>query len=251
MNDQGKRNGAAFYIALCCCVAVIGIVGYAGRYTAMKRNAEQASRSASANIIPYTQPTPPVPPAAATAAPEASTPEPESESGQSGVRREAAVSTSASASALAKRPDPTPTASPAPAISVTFAAPCGGRVIKEISADELEYNPVLGDWRTHNGIDIALSEGERVKAVCPGTVVEVFSGILGETVIVSCDDGISVVYGCLAGTDGINVGDAIQTGQDMGSAGSTGGEAVTEPHLHLEIIKDGEPVDPRDLIVFK
>ena len=70
-----------------------------------------------------------------------------------------------------------PAASPAPAAS---AAPSGsvggspgfwrGKVLAPYSGDELVYNATLGDWRTHNGVDVAAAAGEAVPAVRAGRV---------------------------------------------------------------------------------
>lgn len=40
-------------------------------------------------------------------------------------------------------------------------APLVGEEVAAFSVDELTYNETLGDWRTHDGIDIAAEVGTR------------------------------------------------------------------------------------------
>ena len=52
--------------------------------------------------------------------------------------------------------DHTPVAAEAPRLVV---APLRGDVLTAFSMEELVYSPTLGDWRTHNGVDIAAVPG--------------------------------------------------------------------------------------------
>lgn len=52
--------------------------------------------------------------------------------------------------------DHTPVAAEAPHLVVT---PLRGDVLTAFSMEELVYSPTLGDWRTHNGVDIAAQPG--------------------------------------------------------------------------------------------
>lgn len=233
MNKSEKKNGAAFYIALCCCVAVIGLVGYIGRYASSGADKNEPAENASAELVPTSTPIMLNP----TEPPDTATPVKTSAPGKS----ESAVQTSAEV----KEKKPVKTPEPA-----KFGIPCSGSIIKEMSGEELEYNKVLGDWRTHNGADISADAGAQIKAVHSGTVAEIFDGALGETVITDCKNGFTVVYGCLAGTDALTVGQEIKEGDVVGTVGATGSENVTEPHLHIELIKDGQHVNPHDYIKF-
>lgn len=232
MNKKESKNGAAFYIALCCCVAVIGLVGYAGRLAGTRT--DEPTRNASADLVPESTPVMLTDPTAAPEKPKADAAKPKA------VQTSAKAAEPTSAPKTVQKPESTP--------APDFKPPCSGRIIAQMSGDALEYNKILCDWRTHDGVDIAVGENEQVKAVHSGTVTEVYSGVLGETVIVDCKNGFTAVYGCLSGTDALSVGQEIAAGYVIGTAGRTGGENVTEPHLHLELIKDGENVNPLDYI---
>ena len=62
--------------------------------------------------------------------------------------------------------------SPASSSAQPAAAPSmPGRVLNAFSGDELVYNKTLGDWRTHNGVDYACTQGAAVAAPVAGKVV--------------------------------------------------------------------------------
>src|SRR5699024_5051625 len=63
-----------------------------------------------------------------------------------------------------------PPASPAPA----FVPPVSGQTLAGFSGDELVYSETLGDWRTHNGIDLAADAGDEVRCARAGTVSAVY-----------------------------------------------------------------------------
>lgn len=94
----------------------------------------------------------------------------------------------------------------------------------------------------HKGIDIACREGTPVLAAASGWVV--FSGWtlgLGHTVIISHGSGYVTVYG----HNSINLvrnRQSVERGQRIALSGNSG--YSSGPHLHFEIIKHGQPLDP-------
>ncbi len=109
--------------------------------------------------------------------------------------------------------------------------------------------PTAGASTWHDGIDIGASEGEPVKAILGGKVVaKDYDNGGGYYVKIDHGDGrVSTYMHMQAGsTDGINVGDEIAQGQQIGAVGNTG--ISTGPHLDIRITKDGKYVDPLTVI---
>lgn len=128
--------------------------------------------------------------------------------------------------------------------------PCGGRVIAACSVDDLVYCKAMDDWRTHNGADIAAAEGDSVKAAADGTVSQVYEDdLLGVVVVIDHGNGISSLYGNLQSYDFIRTGTQVRAGDIIGGVGKPGAlEKELEPHLHFEVIKDGEYQNPSDFL---
>ncbi len=96
--------------------------------------------------------------------------------------------------------------------------------------------------RQHRGLDIAAPTGTPIRAARAGTVS--FAGRrggFGNTVVVDHGQGVSTLY-AHASTIDVNVGDRVRAGAPIAKVGSTG--RSTGPHLHFEIRRDGEAVDP-------
>ena len=95
----------------------------------------------------------------------------------------------------------------------------------------------------HTGLDFAASRGTPIRAVAPGTITEVGpAGAYGNRTVETLDDGTQLWY-CHQEAIGVQVGDEVSAGQEIGLVGSTGN--TTGPHLHLEVRPGaGDPVDP-------
>lgn len=96
--------------------------------------------------------------------------------------------------------------------------------------------------RLHKGIDLGAPKGTRVQV--PGAGVVTFSGTKGasgEVVIIDHGEGVETLYAHLDKRL-VNKGDRVEQGQILGLVGSTG--KATGPHLHWELHRDGEVVDP-------
>ena len=73
--------------------------------------------------------------------------------------------------------------------------PIEGEVIWEYSNGELVKSETLGVWKTHDGMDIAASEGTDVKAACAGKVKEIKDDPLwGICVVIDHGDGYETHY---------------------------------------------------------
>ncbi|MDD2553646.1 MAG: M23 family metallopeptidase [Desulfotomaculaceae bacterium] len=100
----------------------------------------------------------------------------------------------------------------------------------------------MRNGRPHEGIDIAVEEGTPVRVSAGGQII--FAGprgTYGLAVIVDHGGGVRTLYAhCsrLLVTEGKNV----DAGDIIALSGNTG--RSTGPHLHLEVLKNGVPLDP-------
>lgn len=133
--------------------------------------------------------------------------------------------------------------------SPSYRFPVSGEVIRTYSVDALQYDETMGDWRTHNGIDISCGMGDEVMAVADGTVEEIYEDVLeGTIIILKHEEGmVSKVCG-LAPEARVLVGDVVKAGDVIGTAGNTmKTESLMECHVHLVMKKDGQYIDPLSL----
>jgi len=94
----------------------------------------------------------------------------------------------------------------------------------------------------HQGIDLASPEGTYLTATHAGTVIESgFDAGLGNYVKIGIPSGEEVIYGHMQ-HGFLNKGDRVSPGDQVGTVGQTGN--ATGPHLHFEVRRDGQPVDP-------
>lgn len=131
-----------------------------------------------------------------------------------------------------------------------FIIPIQGAIINDYSGEELVYSETMKDWRTHNGIDIAAAVDGSVVAVADGIVELVAdNGMLGRTVVILHSNGIRTIYSNLAEGNEVQVGDEVTQGTVIGRIGtSAAAEAAETPHLHFEVSKNEEIVNPHDYI---
>jgi murein DD-endopeptidase MepM/ murein hydrolase activator NlpD len=111
----------------------------------------------------------------------------------------------------------------------------------------MRMHPVLGYRRMHTGIDIAGASGASIVAANGGTVrVASWEGGYGNTVIIDHGGGIASLYAHCSSIL-VKVGTKVDTGNTIAKIGSTG--VSTGPHLHFEIRKSGEPIDPLNYLM--
>ena len=132
-----------------------------------------------------------------------------------------------------------------------FIAPVNGAIIKPFSKSELIYSNTMDDWRTHTGIDISCPYGTEVLASEDGEIKNVEYNInYGNTVTLECGEYI-IVYTSLSTDVYVNKGDRVKKGTIIGkTSDSCMSEICDKPHIHFEVIKNGEHIDPLDIITF-
>mgnify|MGYP004506345217 FL=1 len=125
--------------------------------------------------------------------------------------------------------------------------PVEGRILNAFSGDELVYNKTLGDWRTHNGVDYACTQGAAVAAPVAGKVVSAGAeGNWGTVVVLQDAQGRSWRL-CGVADPAVKAGETVAAGQKLGTVGTVGCECAEESHIHVEV-KQGEAyLDPAKL----
>ena len=135
---------------------------------------------------------------------------------------------------------------------IKFIAPVKGEVLREFAKDSLVYSDTLEEWITHTGVDIKADKTTVVKAAAKGKVESIKNDPrYGLTVIVSHDGGYKTVYANLLTAEYVVEGEDLEEGQTIGTVGNSASfEVADDYHLHFELIKDGEYLNPCNLIEF-
>ncbi len=136
-----------------------------------------------------------------------------------------------------------------------FINPTGGALIKEHSVEVPVFSVTMEDYRTHNGIDIYVQNGERILAAASGTVKEIWEDpMMGTCISISHTGGAETIYKNLSPEipEGIAVGAPISEGTFIAVGGESALiEVSEEPHVHFEMKINGESVDPCEYIDFE
>ena len=133
--------------------------------------------------------------------------------------------------------------------SVFYYFPLGDKISKAYSNGELTKNKTTDDWRTHNGVDIAGNQSDEVKAICDGEITEVKDDTLWGTIVtINHSNGIIATYSGLQKDSTLKPGATVKANEKIGLLGEIPIEKDDGIHLHLEIMKDGNPVSPSDYL---
>lgn len=122
-----------------------------------------------------------------------------------------------------------------------FEVPAPEAIVTSRFGGQRSYNS--GMWRSrHTGTDFRLGVGDPVRATARGRVAAAeFMDVRGNVVVLDHGYGIFSQYAHLSDMV-VQPGQLVEQGQVIGSAGATG--RTNGPHLHFEIIVNGQPVDP-------
>lgn len=122
--------------------------------------------------------------------------------------------------------------------------PVAGKDLKRVASGYgMRFHPILKIRRMHTGMDFTASTGTEIYSTGDGVVSEVkysYSGY-GRHVIIDHGYGYQTLYAHLSKAE-VRVGQKIKRGELIGLVGSTG--LSEAPHLHYEVIKDGNKVNP-------
>jgi murein DD-endopeptidase MepM/ murein hydrolase activator NlpD len=108
------------------------------------------------------------------------------------------------------------------------------------------FDPIQHKEIKHPGFDLAAPTGTTVDAAAAGTVTHAGpAGTYGNLIVIKHANGVETRYAHLSSTS-VKEGQQVQAGQPIGAVGTTG--YSTGPHLHFEVRKDGQTVDPEPLL---
>ncbi len=139
-----------------------------------------------------------------------------------------------------------PATKPANAGAQTFSYPVGKTILQKFSKDPV-FNKTTQDWRAHTGLDLNASQGTSVTASSDGTVRKVYKDDRYGNIVAVTSGSYEFRY-CGLGETAVKEGDAVAQGQKLGTVGSIPIESQEASHLHLEVLKDGQYVDPLSVL---
>ena len=118
--------------------------------------------------------------------------------------------------------------------------------INVTSAYGWRNNPIDGKREFHKGVDLSGNIGDEIFSVAGGEVLlSQFSSTYGNYLIIEHSNGIKTLY---AHCETLHkaVGEKVVAGEVIALLGSTG--RSTAPHLHYEVILNGQNINPEWLI---
>lgn len=129
---------------------------------------------------------------------------------------------------------------------VVFDMPIkNAEILREYADDHLVEDKTTGDWKTHQAIDFSAAEGTKVYSVYDGEIENVEESMMdGLIVTIKHNENLKTVYKCLSSEALVKKGQKIKKGQEIGTVSTNLTEKADGAHLHFELLKDGELVDP-------
>lgn len=133
-----------------------------------------------------------------------------------------------------------------------FIVPLEGEMIRDFAKDNLVYSQTLDEWITHLGIDIKAEKATVVKVAADGKVETIKNDPrYGLTVVISHSNGFKTIYSNLLTAEFVTEGEEVKSGQTLGTVGNNASFEISDgPHLHFELIKNNEQIDPKIYIKF-
>lgn len=238
-----ERRG--FYLALAVCLTAIGIAAWSTYDTVSGFLEPTGSESSASSAASTPRPTP------ETSVPVDDDPESAVSAGHAqGTVPEVSASTEAEPQEVNAPAEETPVeetaAEPTYTDSETLTRPVPGEVMTEFS-DTPVYSETMRDYRVHAGTDYTAAHGETVHACANGIVKETHTDMLRGNMIVIEHGDYEVRYCGLGETFLVHEGDVVTAGQDIGSVTAAPFESALDSHLHIEVTRNGEPVDPESV----
>lgn len=231
--NKSKFSGKGFYIAIAVCLLAVGVATViAISRTVSDMNNNNVTLSSDSSFEPANE-----------------TKSGVSKSSEILSRPSSSASKSSEVSSESSKASQS-AAQTAKKVAKTFEMPLSGEIIKPYSNGELVKSETLGDWRTHDGIDIAAKQATPVKSCGDGVVTEIGeNGMWGMCITIDHGEGVKSVYCGLNQTVQVKLDQDVSLGDVIGSVGTTNQMESSMPeHLHFGMKKDDKWVDPSEYI---
>ena len=157
------------------------------------------------------------------------------------AKKAAAAKKAALAKANTQSSSSTSTQTTSQSLGITLSYPIsGGKVSSRFGSRSSVRSSA------HTGLDLSAPYGTPIHPVSNGTVTFAGTkGSYGKLIIISHGNGVETWYGHCSSIN-VSAGQSVTTSTTIGAVGSTGNS--TGNHLHLEIRKDGTPLNPQNYL---
>ena len=103
-------------------------------------------------------------------------------------------------------------------------------------------HPIFKTQKLHRGIDIAVPSGSAIVAAADGVVIKsTYNSSYGYYVSINHGGGLVTLYAHNSSL-AVSVGQSVKRGQRIATSGNTGNS--TGPHLHYEVMLNGQTTNP-------
>ena len=127
--------------------------------------------------------------------------------------------------------------------------PVQGPTLLDYSMDATIYYPTLAQYQYNPAMVIGGEVNSKVYFMAKGKVTNIETNeVTGCTVTQDLGDGYTAIYGQLKEVN-FKVGDMVESGQVVGYISEpTKYYAVEGPNMYFQLLKDGAPVDPEEVL---
>ena len=135
---------------------------------------------------------------------------------------------------------------------IVFTMPVtNSTIIKQFTSSTVVYNQTLGVYTGHMGIDFSANAGESVVAVYDGKIESITTSyVKGTTITINHGNGLKSIYNSLDALESLKEGQTVSKGEIIGYVSDNNRQEYKDgPHLHFEVTKNGEWIDPDEYLM--
>ena len=239
--SSGKKpQSVGFYIALAVCLTAIGASAWTTFDSVM--DLRRSASVAPSSVQPVNRDVSGVPASEPASSAQTSSAAPASKPESKPESKPASKPESKPESRPESKPESKAPSSAAPVTATSYILPVNGEIQKPFG--QSVYSRTFGDWRAHNGIDIAATAGCSVMAIGDGTVQSFTEDVMLGGVLVIRHGDLDVYYCGLGSNPSVKAGDTVRCGQVVGILKDIPSETVEDAHLHIQVQRDGKWIEP-------